>query len=1165
MTQQTTCKVSILLLKFLLISNIIFAQSKKSNDATYVPDPKLFSSEVGTNSFIKGQYLEIGVSGKGCLVSTTAPPTDHHPYGGSSSFLGMVSDNDKNGWLVGVPPQSGDYFYPGVPFEGFKVEYNGTVYENNGDFSTIGIPGANQPTTDTPTLKKGVWIGERAGQFSIKQTISIGNNDTYATFKIVLKNLSSSDANIYYSRAVDPDQESQLSSGSPTTANTIVSQYSLPNGKSIVKAVGITYGTYFGMASTDPRAKVCFTGFNWSLNPSQYYNGTNGAVLSGNENGDYATAITFNFGTVAAGDSVVFEYAFLTSQSDEAIFSCLPTATLSGTQSIISGQTANLTLNLTGTPPWSFIMNGQTFFDINTSPLIIPVTPTTTTTYTLSSLSNACGSGSFTGSALVMVCSASQAPSGTITGTQTINPGQTANLSMSFLGSPPWTAIINGNTISNINISPYTLSVAPVNTTTYTLSSVSNSCGTYTTSSSAIVSVCSTSSATLSGTQSILSGQTANLSVALTGISPWTVVMNGQTYSNITSSPYIIPVSPTVTTSYTLTSVSNACGAGTVAGTATVTICIPPSAIITGNQTIDDGQSANLSIAFTGSSPWSITLNGTNYSNITTNPYIFSVSPTSTTAYSLSAVSNFCGTSFSTSSAIIIVNTNLDNGLVSCYAFNTNPIDGKGKNNATNNGATLTTDRLDRPSNAYNFDGNDYIQLPTTNITNDSYTYSLWVNPSTLPAYGEARTMLSIGGQSLVLVYSPTYNRIVWNFINYNTNATSSSLVTPEGFSISANQWKHIVAVKSPTTTKMYIDGVLISSTSSNGFPDYNSSAFIGKRSGADQFMIGKIDDIRIYNYAMNDTQVAALNGMSLNDNCDALIHNESGLISCYAFSGDVKDEFANNHGTASNVSLTMDRFGNTNSAYTFLGTTSSSVQLANASFFANNSYTYSAWVKPYSLPYSGGPVWIIGVGQNGIGDQGLYMNNNGGTISFIAHSYAAPDGCLGSALFSTDSGVSPVINQWYHVVLTMGPTSFNMYVDGKLVDSSPSSCTTMTYGSSPVAYIGNRFGSFSPLNGVIDDVRIYNRAITLEEVKSLQYTKGCRTKCPETLSITNTYTSPLQPLRNEANQIIGNNIINTNTKIKYDATNSIILQPGFKVEQGATFEAYTNGCGGNK
>jgi hypothetical protein len=113
------------------------------------------------------------------------------------------------------------------------------------------------------------------------------------------------------------------------------------------------------------------------------------------------------------------------------------------------------------------------------------------------------------------------------------------------------------------------------------------------------VTVNSPATATLSGTQTILTGQSANLSVTLTGTSPWSVVVNGITYSNITASPYVIPVTPNSTTIYTLSSVSNSCGAVNVTtnNTATITVGtqnISPSFIGT---TFCGG--SNLSVAYT--------------------------------------------------------------------------------------------------------------------------------------------------------------------------------------------------------------------------------------------------------------------------------------------------------------------------------------------------------------------------------------------------------------------------------------------------------------------------------------------------------------------------------------------------------------------------------------
>jgi hypothetical protein len=86
-----------------------------------------------------------------------------------------------------------------------------------------------------------------------------------------------------------------------------------------------------------------------------------------------------------------------------------------------------------------------------------------------------------------------------------------------------------------------------------------------------IVPVCIFPTATLTGTQAIEAGQTANLSVALTSTGPWTLILNGTSYT-VNSSLVNIPVSPSATTTYSLSSVSIGCGAGTTNGSALITI-----------------------------------------------------------------------------------------------------------------------------------------------------------------------------------------------------------------------------------------------------------------------------------------------------------------------------------------------------------------------------------------------------------------------------------------------------------------------------------------------------------------------------------------------------------------------------------------------------------------
>lgn len=90
------------------------------------------------------------------------------------------------------------------------------------------------------------------------------------------------------------------------------------------------------------------------------------------------------------------------------------------------------------------------------------------------------------------------------------------------------------------------------------------------------------------------------------------------------------------------------------------TSCISATATLTGSQTITSGQTATLTATLTGSSPYSLTMsNGQTFSSITTSPFAITVAPTATTIYSVVAVSNGCGTTTGSGSALVtVINTN---------------------------------------------------------------------------------------------------------------------------------------------------------------------------------------------------------------------------------------------------------------------------------------------------------------------------------------------------------------------------------------------------------------------------------------------------------------------------------------------------------------------------
>jgi len=166
-----------------------------------------------------------------------------------------------------------------------------------------------------------------------------------------------------------------------------------------------------------------------------------------------------------------------------------------------------------------------------------------------------------------------------------------------------------------------------------------------------IVTVNSLPTASVSGDATICNGASTNISITLTGTGPWDFTYtDGTTPVNKVgqaTSPFTVSVSPVVTTTYSVTAVSDANCTGTDFGTtATVTVNALPTASVSGTTTINSGESTNISITLTGTGPWNFTYtDGTTPVNIVgqaTSPYIVSVSPAVTTTYSVTNSYSYC-------------------------------------------------------------------------------------------------------------------------------------------------------------------------------------------------------------------------------------------------------------------------------------------------------------------------------------------------------------------------------------------------------------------------------------------------------------------------------------------------------------------------------------------
>ena len=207
-----------------------------------------------------------------------------------------------------------------------------------------------------------------------------------------------------------------------------------------------------------------------------------------------------------------------------------------------------------------------------------------------------------------------------------------------------------------------------------------------------------------------------------------------------------------------------------------------------------------------------------------------------------------------------------------------------------------------------------------------------------------------------------------------------------------------------------------------------------------------------------------------------------NGLIAYFPFKGNANDSSINKtHGTNNNATLTTDRFGHANSAYYFNGT-NAYIQFPSTNVQTKR-YTYSLWASLSSKPSSGNYTFALNIGSTG-GDQNVNTCND----------YSVYDGWIGGGYTGTSSTMvvnqheDHSINEWHHIVSVRDSNFMLLYIDGVLVDSTGTSNNTDPYYGygSVKAMIGIRNDLTKPFHGKIDEVCIYDRALSKSEVDQL-------------------------------------------------------------------------------
>jgi Concanavalin A-like lectin/glucanases superfamily len=839
-----------------------------------------------------------------------------------------------------------------------------------------------------------------------------------------------------------------------------------------------------------------------------------------------------------------------------------PLGIIAGNATINSGQSTNLTLNFTGAAPWNYSVSNVGSGTTSSNPLVIAVSPIVTTTYTINSVSNGCGVGNTSGNAKVVVCNASIPSTAAISGNATIGTAQSAFLSLDFTGNGPWTYDINSGAITGTSTtSQKIITVSPIINTTYTLTSTSDVCGAGTTSGSATVTICQSPTAVISGTQAITAGQIANISVAFTGAAPWTYNISNFGTGTTTLNPLTIGVNPSVTTTYSLISVSNSCSlANSISGSAVISVCGATNIVSMSNPLpISEGQSTNL-VLTSSTIPFNYTIPGVGSGVANTSPFSIPISPLVTTNYVLTAASNACGAVTLIGNATVVVESpNSNKKLISCFPFDGSVIDQKGTNSSINNGAVLTTDRNGKVNSAYFFNGTSYISMSSNELLNSEFTYSAWIRPSSLPVTGEFQSIFSIGGaagdQLIGLnnsYFANTDNRAkigTGGYAGFNINGPNILIED----TITVGKWYYVTAVRTIDTLKFFLNGVMKMKLPSSGLSPYyaSNSVVIGARYNGGQGFKGTIDELKLFKGALSPEEIKVLYATQT-CNFEHIEKHKVELVSCYNFTGNAQDGTNTNNGIINNLTLTSDRLGNPNSAYLYTGSGDISVP---TNSFSTNNYSISLWVKPSSVVVNS---TLISFGSASF-NQSISIINNASTGNIPSFIFSSS---LSTGIITV--GYSTVnINQWYHITAIKDPSRIRLFINGQLVaEKGIVNNATSNYGAAPYFTSIGSLNGLNKFQGIIDDVKIFNGGLYEDEVKDIfqKTSNDCNfSPCPTYKLVT---TNNLASSKQRASILLeGINTNATSSIIEYNAGNSVTLKPGFNSNTGGVFKAEIKGC----
>lgn len=424
--------------------------------------------------------------------------------------------------------------------------------------------------------------------------------------------------------------------------------------------------------------------------------------------------------------------------------------------------------------------------------------------------------------------------------------------------------------------------------------------------------------------------------------------------------------------------------------------------------------------------------------------------------------------------------------------------DKSGNNNSSTTWTGDTKYTTGKYGSGLQFDGNNDVvriaESTTTDLgsTTDSYAVSAWFKTSTT---GTFQSIVFKDTNSSPFSYPFRLEITDSNNLYFDiSDATHSPFINPTGLTVTDGAWHYITGVRDvqSDTLYLYLDGALVGSTTDTTTATVANDVDISIGNGSTSYtgfdFNGQIDDVRIYNYARSPKQIVS----DMNGGHTSVGSPIASALGHWKFDEGYGDTL-NNAGSCGSTcngtrtGSTKPLWHNQGKFQKALSYGGSNAYVAMGSdvsqFKITSDLSLSAWINLSNLS-SQRDIICKYTGTTATSAYCLTVNTSGKLQMLLVNS-------TGPTVVTTTGSTTLATGNWYHVTGTFRSASdVTLYVNAKQDTKNTTSIPTTLQNPTTILNIGGENSGSNLMNGIIDEAKIYNYALSPDEVRA-EYNQG--------------------------------------------------------------------------